>query len=167
MRILAAVAMIASLAACGEAAPDPDPAPASTQTPAATASTTAPALDLQHMTYDEFSGLIEPGLGCSFQTGEDVLFVATAAMEPAEIAQGVAKLDGEPQVLTASEQGGYEALVDGATFASDSGLTLTVTRTSEEGTPGKIETTSWPAELLATAPGRADRRYIGGYSCGA
>ena len=163
MRILTAVAMIASIAACGEPAPAPDPAPSPTATPTATLA----ALDLQPMTYDEFSGLIEPGLGCSFQTGEDVLFVATAAMEPAEIAQGVAKLDGEPQVLTASEQGGYEALVDGATFASDSGLTLTVTRSSEEGTPGEIETTSWPAELLATAPDRADRRYTGGYSCGA
>ena len=163
MRGLIAIAIIASLAACGEPAPAPDPAPSPTAPPAATPA----ALDLQPMTYDEFSGLIEPGLGCSFQTGEDVLFVATAAMEPAEIAQGVAKLDGEPQVLTASEQGGYEALVDGATFASDSGLTLTVTRSSEEGTPGEIETTSWPAELLATAPDRADRRYTGGYSCGA
>ena len=163
MRIITAVAMIATLAACGEPAPAPDPAPSPTVTPTATLS----ALDLQPMTYDEFSGLIEPGLGCSFQTGEEVLFVATAAMEPAEIAQGVAKLDGEPQVLTASEQGGYEALVDGATFASDSGLTLAVTRTSEEGTPGEIETTSWPAELLATAPDRADRRYTGSYSCGA
>ena len=163
MRILTAVAMIASLAACGEPAPAPDPAPSPTATPTATLA----ALDLQPMTYEEFSGLIEPGLGCSFQTGEDVLLVATAAMQPAEIAQGVAKLDGEPQVLTANEQGGYEALVDGATFASESGLTLTVTRTSEEGTPGEIETTSWPAELLATAPDRADRRYTGSYSCGA
>ena len=163
MRILTAVAMIASLAACGEPAPAPDPAPSPTATPTATLA----ALDLQPMTSEEFSGLIEPGLGCSFQTGEDVLLVATAAMEPAEIAQGVARLDGEPQVLTASEQGGYEALVDGATFASDSGLRLTVTRTSQEGTPGEIETTSWPAELLATAPDRADRRYTGNYSCGA
>ena len=163
MRILTAVALIASLAACGESAPAPDPAPSPTVSPTATLS----ALDLQPMTYDEFSGLIEPGLGCSFQTGEEVLFVATAAMEPAEIARGVAKLDGEPQILTASEQGGYEALVDGATFASDSGLTLTITRTSEEGTPGEIETTSWPAELLAIAPDRADRRYTGNYSCGA
>ena len=163
MRKLAAVAMIASLAACGEPSPAPDPAPS----PTAPSKATLAALDLQPMTYDEFSVLIEPGLGCSFETGDNVLFVATAAMDPAEIAQGVAKLEGQPQILTASEEGGYEALVDGATFAADSGLTLTVTRTSEEGTPGEIETTSWPAELLTTAPNRADRRYSGSYSCGA
>ena len=154
------------LSGCGEPAqPAPDPDPREKITPSPTESSSR--LDVQSMTYDEFSPLIESGLGCSFSAADDTLLVATAAMGEAVVAKGVVKLGGEPQVVTAQESGGYDALVDGATFSDDGGLSITITRTSEEGTPGEIETTSWPAEMVAGKSGQAPSSYTGFWACGA
>ena len=154
------------LAGCTQAEPAPEPSPSTGAS--VTRGDPGDQPGLQTISYDQLSSMIEPGLGCSFATEDDrLLFVATATMEPAEIAQGVIMAKDAPEVVTAQEEGGYEALVDGATFTATDGASVTITRTSEEGTPGEIETTSWPAELDYESGQGVKRRYIGSYSCGA
>ena len=168
--LVVAPALLA-LAACQAETPAPSAAETSAA-PAAETSTqpSAPAkpLEFETMTYDEFSPLIESGTGCSFSTTDDILvLVSTAEVRPDAVAKGVVKLNGEPQVVTASESGGYEALMDGASFTGADGLSITVTRTSDIGTTGEIETTSWPATLMAERSDGGTASYEGIYGCGA
>ena len=164
-----------SLAACGDSAPDTPPteAPASAnQTPAPEPSANdAPASDiaLRPIVYDQFSPLIESGLGCSFEdAGGNLLFVATAPDEGGATAEGVIDSGSGARVVEADRAGGYSALVEGGSFTGASETTVTVTRESGEGTPGEIETTAWPARLVVRGEGGGQRAYDGGqWACGA
>lgn len=162
--------ILLALAACQSEAPTPsstDTAVDPAGQPSAQPSASAAPVAFQSMTYEEFSPLIESGLGCSFSADDETLLVATADLGEGVVAKGVVKLDGKPQVVTAQESGGYDALVDGATFSGSDGLSLTVVRTSDKGTPGEIETTSWPAFMTAERVDGGTARYEGIYGCGA
>ena len=78
------------------------------------------ALALQPIDYAEFSTLIEPGLGCSFQAeADELLLVATAMDEREDVAEAVVKTDAEAFVIKATQPGGYNALREnGATFTN-------------------------------------------------
>ncbi|MCV0383981.1 MAG: hypothetical protein K5799_11080 [Erythrobacter sp.] len=128
-----------------------------------------PAFGLEPLAYDEFSPLIEPGLGCSFdaQSG-DTIFVATAPDNPEAVAMAVIKAGTVPVLLEASDAGGYATLQSGGSFSNGMGLFVTITRNPDEGTLGEIETTSWPARLAVHSAEGLKREYAGGiYACGA
>lgn len=125
------------------------------------------ALGLRVIAYDEFSPLIEPGTGCSFQTSRgELVFVATAEPGGSDNAQAVINAGDGPRVLQ-GEAAGYEGLVEGGEFSGDGDISLTIVREDGAGTPGEIETTSWPATLTLTGKDGAERIYGDGvYSCG-
>ena len=132
---------------------------------------TAPdvALALQPIVYAEFSKLIEPGLGCSFQAETDVLLlVATAMDEREDVAEAVVKTDAEAFVIKATQPGGYNAMREnGATFTKGSDLSIVIERNPGEGEPEGIESTVWPATMTVRQNGMK-RTYTGGrWSCGA
>ena len=175
-RILPLAAAALALAACSgseseaPAAPPGDEitAPPAPSTPSPTVPEQAPPV-LEPMVYEEYTSLIEPGLGCSFSTADErLLLVSTAPMDESAIAEAVVKRDGKTMVLRAQDAGGYDALVNGATFAGEGALSARVERLPGEGTPGEIETTSWPATLTVMAHGETGTVYPEGkWNCGA
>ena len=127
------------------------------------------ALALQPIVYAEFSALIEPGLGCSFQAeADELLLVATAMDEREDVAEAVVKTDAEAFVIKATQPGGYNALREnGATFTNGVDLSISIERDAGEGVPEGIESTVWPATMILRHDGMA-RTYTGGrWSCGA
>ena len=171
MRKALILTLALSLAACGDSAPDA-PATEATATPAPEPSQTADSdsdIALRPIAYDQFSPLIEPGLGCSFEDADgNLLFVATAPDERDATAEGVIDSGSGARVVEADRAGGYSALVEGGSFTGASETTVTVTRESGEGTPGEIETTAWPARLVVRGEGGGQRAYDGGqWACGA
>lgn len=149
------------------------PAPAKTVKPAAETAPGQPAVTapaLKPIAFDQFSSLIEPGTGCSFESAaQDLLFVATAgAASDAQAAEAVVDAGDGPQVLTASETGGYEALLDGARFTGKDGLVVAVRRDSSVSQSTGMETTAWPGSMEISVGDGPVTTYSGGqYSCGA
>lgn len=169
------------LAACGpEAAPPTDPEPR--VVPTGPADTPPPperepeplapggsGPQLQPMRFEEFSTVIEPGLGCSFalRDSDAALFVASAGDERSERPQGLVKLRDTLVPLRSDSAGGYQALVGGAGMRSEA-LSVRVDRAEGDGEQVGIETTRWPATLTVTQDEGGTTVYRPGwYSCGA
>ena len=173
MRTCIACILSASLFACGKPG-DTEPAP---QEPKGVApvTTTVPPLSaippgLSPLSYDQFSALIEPGTGCSFSSvDEKLMFVATAPVDPAATAEAVISPEQVgPIVLRADTPGGYDALVKGGSFTDGTGHRIKITVEPGPAMRGEIETQSWIAELVYTAPGNARVTFSdGSWSCGA
>lgn len=128
-----------------------------------------PEFGLKPIVYDEFSPLIEPGLGCGFEAvSGDTIFVATAPDDRYAVAKAVVKSGAAPVVLEADRAGGYEALQKGGSFSDGMDLSVTIRRDPGDGTLSGIETTSWPARLTVRGEEGLTREYARGvYSCGA
>ena len=171
MRNALILTLALSLAACSDGAPD-TPETEASATPAPEPSQTADSdsdIALRPIAYDQFSPLIEPGLGCSFEDADgNLLFVATAPDERDATAEGVIDSGGGARVVEADATGGYNSLVEGGSFTGASGTAVTITRDGGEGTPEGIETTAWPARLVVRGEGGGQRAYDGGqWACGA
>ncbi len=168
-----AIAAVMSLAACAEAEPPADAAERPPGSAATEGAETAPASELsetsptlQPMVFDEFSTVVEPGLGCGFSADEQTLFVATADPRDEVRAEGAVKLDGRLVLVTRTEAGGYDALAEGGSFRGDGGLTIGIVRAPGEGTPSRTETRAWDATLTVMHDGgRAE--LAGTWDCGA
>ena len=175
MRKALILTLALSLAACGDSAPDTpatEPPASANPTPAPEPSQTADSdtdIALRPIVYDQFSPLIEPGLGCSFEDADgNLLFVATAPDERDATAEGVIDSGSGARVVEADTAGGYNALVEGGSFTGASETSVTVTRDGGEGTPEGIETTAWPARLVVRGENSGQRAYDGGqWACGA
>ena len=120
----------------------------------------------QPIVYDEFADLIEPGLGCSFETEDGrMLMVASAPDDTAAVP--VAAIKPGPVVkLRGGEAGGYARLSEGMAFTGG-GLTVTIVRAEAGGVEAFIETTVWPAVMEVAGPGGTRVYPNGTYSCGA
>ena len=177
LAVLTAVAALA--AACTPAAEAPADQTAGTEEPVTTGpapdpsagdptgevpTDSRPVVTLQAMHFDEFSTVIEPGLGCAFEGGDAVLLVASGADSPSGGHAGVVKINGQLMRLTSSETGGYDALVDGAAF-SDARMTVTVRLSGDAATEG-YESTSRNGDLVLRY-GSTERSYPGAWTCGA
>ena len=158
---------------CAEAEPPADgtdspqgPAPAESAGAPSVSDPAAASPALQPMVYDEFSTVVEPGLGCGFSADDQTLFVATAEPRDDVRAEGAVKLDGRLISLTRTEAGGYNALAEGGSFRGDDGLTIGIVRAPGEGTPSGTETRAWDANLTVMHDGgRAE--LPGTWDCGA
>ena len=175
MRNTLILTLALSLAACSDSAPD-TPAPEAPASASATPApepgpTDAPASDigLRPIVYDQFSPLIESGLGCSFEDGDgNLLFVATAPDERDATAEAVIDSGSGARVVRANAAGGYNALVEGGGFSDGMETSVTITREDGPGQPEGIETTAWPARLVLRGEEDAERVYDGGqWACGA
>jgi S1-C subfamily serine protease len=116
------------------------------------------------MSDDEFSAVVPPGFGCSFESVEDLLVVASGPDDNTAGYDAAIKIGGEVIALTGQETGGFDALVDGGTFEG-SGVTVRIAR-SGDGRQAGIETTAWDAHLEAERNGRRSA-LTGTWSCGA
>ena len=190
--LLTCALALATLTACAESDTDnevaPDAAPnGSAATPSQTPQPTHPAAvsgdddpdlarpDVQPLTYNEYTQRIPAGSGCSFTDSRGrLLFVATADFEAEATAQGAMKLADRVFVLSANRAGGYTALSQGQFFADpkgtpyekSSGVAANIVRLPGEGTPGEIETTSWPAEMTVSMEGEGMSKFTGRWECG-
>ncbi|UVI39943.1 hypothetical protein [Qipengyuania spongiae] len=123
---------------------------------------------MKPIAHDEFSSLIEPGLGCGFETRSgDLVFVASAPSDRKAVAEAVVKATTVPIVLEASRAGGYEALRNGGSFTNGMDFSVSIMRDPGEGRSGEIETTSWSASLTIRGEEGMERVYSDGtYTCG-
>lgn len=163
-----AFAAVLSLGACAQAEP-PAEGVETPQEPAATEDVgAAPASPvLQPMVFDEFSRVVEPGLGCGFSADDQTLFIATAEPREEVRAKGVVKLDKRLILVTRTEAGGYNALAGGGSFRGDTGLVIEIVRAPGEGTPSGTETRAWDASLTVTQEGGGVAELSGTWDCGA
>ena len=165
VRLLTLTAAAALVVACAPPADDsaaaatPDPGVTEPASPAELA-----GLDVQPMTYEEFAAVVPPGLGCSFESGEDLLVVASGPDDNSAGHDAAIKIGDEVIALTGLETGGFDALVDGGTFEG-SGVIVRITRSSD-GRQAGIESTAWDAHLEAERSGR-QLALTGTWSCGA
>ncbi len=122
---------------------------------------------LQPMRYEEFSGPIGAGMGCSFvATGNtDPLFVATAE-DSAEISGRAAiKLGG--RIIVLKHDGfGIAQLEKGGFFKADN-IELRVNRSGGQPSSNSEATYFWPAKLSITKYNGGTNEYNGNYACGA
>ena len=188
-KLLCVLLLVGTTSACADPDPGPDEArermqSSATDAPTADvpsddapnaaaaeqpASAAPPEFGLKPIAYDEFSLLVEPGLGCSFETKSgDTIFVATAPDDRQAVAEAVVRSGATPVVLEADRAGGYAALQEGGSYSDGIDLSVTITRDPGEGTSNGIETTSWPARLTVRGEEGSKREYARGvYSCGA
>lgn len=117
---------------------------------------------LEAMVFDEFSSVVEPGLGCSFDS-DVVLLVASAPAEASATAQAAIKHGGVLIPLRSDGAGGFDALRGGAHFEGG-GFEVVVTPHGDERQSG-IETVSRDADLTVRRDG-AEGAYPGVWSCG-
>jgi len=122
---------------------------------------------LEMMSYEEFSGAIEMGMGCSFvaQNNVDPIFVATAE-DSAEISGRAAiKIDGRLIVL---EQKGYgiAQVEEGGLFFNEA-IEVTIDRPKMEPTSNSESTYYWNATLNVSQDEGGSNSYEGKYECGA
>jgi hypothetical protein len=158
MRFLMGVVFLVVLAGCGESAAPP--AAETVEPPAAQAS--AGTVALSALTGAEFAMPLNGELGCSFTVGESVFLVAMGNVDDGARSEALARANGVAQRLAASAIGGYDAMVEGASFVSDA-LTVEV-RTSARNEAGN-ERVAYNATLTARAGG-AVQTSDGVWTCG-
>lgn len=103
--------------------------------------------------------------GCSFVDTNDgqTLLVAKGDVVPDERAFAVINHSGEIENLSTKDSGGYDGMVEGATFVGR-GLTLRVTTDQER--PGPTERVRHSASMLVQRADGASRTYRGNWTCG-
>ena len=188
---LTASVALSALAACTESDTDNQAAPAAlnetatrpsnqvqSEEPITSSGDDDPELsrpDVQPLAYTDYNQRIPAGSGCSFADAKGrLLFVATADFEADTTAQGAVKLADRVLALSANRPGGYNAVVRGQFFAdpkrtpyeNSSGVGVNVVRLPGKGTPGEIETTSWPAEMTVSIEGEGISKFTGRWECG-
>ncbi|QJB68407.1 hypothetical protein [Parasphingorhabdus halotolerans] len=122
---------------------------------------------LQPMSYQEFSGPIEAGAGCSFKTEFDrsPLFVATSEDVADKHGRAAIKLNDTIVVLAHSGMG-LTQLEQGGVFTTDA-LEITIEHPGGEPTSEGEETYFWPATLKILQDEGGTNMYEGKYECGA
>lgn len=181
---LAAIAL-GCLAACSPEAPEGEskeeaqssPAPPTTADPGGApqaGSTTSPttggdgsAIMLSQLDQADIeANPIEGELACSFSPdGSDGLYIlARGFVADDSRAQGLVKIGDHVQRIVSSEDGGYDGMIDGASFGSQ-GITMEVTLTSDEGV-GRFEAPVMPAQLLLQRGDGTERVISGTWTCG-
>lgn len=125
---------------------------------------TAEVPELEAITFAEIVDIVEPGLGCSFLTGEDnSLLFATGEEGADKPIQAAIKMNGTMVPLIG--RGGYSTLEEGTTLSSEA-LELVIDRAEGEGK--KVdESQEWDATLTVTQDEGGTKTYEGRYSCGA
>jgi hypothetical protein len=112
---------------------------------------------------DDTAGRLGGELSCSFRAGEQLLLLASGIVASQERSEALIKRDDAVVEMTASEPGGYDAMVDGETFAADR-LTIEVRTGAENPTGG--EQVEYSATLSARDGAGGERVYEGTWSCG-
>ncbi|GAB5488703.1 MAG: hypothetical protein Pars2KO_22730 [Parasphingorhabdus sp.] len=122
---------------------------------------------LQMMSYQEFSGAIEAGMGCSFVANEndDPIFVATAEDSASSKGRAAIKLNDQVVVLT-HEGTGIAQVEKGGLFASEA-VEVTIAHPETEPTSNAEATYYWEATLIIAQDEVGSNSYEGKYECGA
>jgi hypothetical protein len=156
MRVLVCTLAFALLAACSREAPPAEPAE-TVPTP------TLAELALDPITGDApVSGRLSGELGCSFRAGEDQLLLAMGYVASQERAEALVVRGGEVVELQATEEAGFDGLLDGATFQGE-GVSVEV-KLGESIDTGH-EGSASNATLTLRADGQ-ERAYEGVWGCG-
>lgn len=169
LTLLGTVAAASLITACAEEAKAPAPAPVDAPQPVPATATGAAATTgeqrLEPMTHAEFTGVIPPGLGCSFADRRNASPLVVAAHAESG-ADAVVKLNGTLVRLEAAADG-HDALVAGPVLRSEA-LEVRILRTPGDGSQTGIESVVWPAEMIVAQDetGEIDRRQ-GEWMCGA
>lgn len=159
MRLMFCGALALALAACGQGAPPPPAEPAPPPQAQTSATGVAP---LTALTEADFATPLNGELGCSFTSGEDVLMVAKGNVDRAARSEALVKANGIVTRLNATAVGGYDGMVEGASFAADA-LTIEVSA-GARGETGNEQVT-YNATLTARS-GAEVRAYDGNWTCG-
>nr|WP_295111597.1 hypothetical protein [uncultured Caulobacter sp.] len=183
IRYVATLALVAVLAACSQQKTEDQPAapPASDEvrTPAVAPAVPAPVtaapndsptvggdgsqITLSGLTQDDFAAnKLEGELGCSFRAeGTDPLLYALGYSGLKEAAHGLVKVGDYVERIVAP--GGYDAMVNGATF-SGQGKTIKIAITGKPAGGG--ESPAYPATLTYDRADGAKRVIEGTWTCG-
>ncbi|MEP2988812.1 MAG: hypothetical protein ABJN65_08525 [Parasphingorhabdus sp.] len=122
---------------------------------------------LQMMSYQEFSGAIEAGMGCSFiaNNNDDPIFVATA--EDSASAKGKAAVKLNDQVVMLTQEGtGIAQVEKGGLFFSEA-VEVTIDHPEIDPTSNAEATYYWDATLTIAQDEVGSNSYEGRYECGA
>ncbi len=154
MRLILCAALAALAAACGQTTEVTEaPPPAAPPAP----------FSLEAMGQNDIQGQLTGELGCSFTVADDVLVVAMGNVDPNATSEALAKRAGVTSELQATATGGYDGMVEGASFTGD-GLTLAI-ETVQRSETGN-EQVAYNARLTATQNDGASRSYDGMWTCG-
>lgn len=170
--LVAALALAACSPGAEDAAPAPNPTPvAPVEAPAATSPDPGSetvggdgsAIELQALTAEDLSAENLPGeLACSFSGPDDqLLLLARGQVASGEPAIGVVKVSGYVERVAAP--GGYDAMLDGASFAGR-GKTVEVEITGPA--QGGGESPPRPGVLTYQRADGASRAFEGLWTCG-
>jgi len=154
MRLILCAAFASLAAACGQTTEVVEtPPPAAPPAPFA----------LQAIGQNDIQGQLTGELGCSFTVADEVLVVAMGNVDPNATSEALAKRAGATSELRATATGGYDGMVEGASFTGD-GLTLAI-ETVQRSETGN-EQVAYNARLTATQNDGATRTYDGMWTCG-
>ena len=159
MRSIVCATALFALGACGQNAPA---APSAQPTPPVAENSTLGVSSLSALTEADFTTPLNGELGCSFMSGDDVLLVAKGNVDRAARSEALVSADGAATRLVATEAGGYDGMVEGASFSTGA-LTVEV-QTSTRAETGD-EQVAYTSTLTAQSGGEV-RSYGGRWVCG-
>lgn len=157
MRWVICAAAVAMVSACGQTA-----APAADRAASPAPDVFADRLALAALTAEDVSGRLSGELGCSFSAAQEPLMIAMGNVDPTARSEALVKRDGAVAQLPAVAVGGYDGMVEGASF--EGGGLLVEVRTIARRETGN-EQVAYAATLTARADG-AERSYEGVWTCG-
>lgn len=122
---------------------------------------------LQMMSYQEFSGAIEAGMGCSFvaDNNDEPIFVATA--EDSAVKKGRAAVKINDQIVVLTPEGPGIAQIEKGGLYSSEALEVTIAHPDVEPTSNAKATYFWAATLTIAQDEVGSNSYTGQYECGA
>lgn len=162
MRLITTLALAAALAACSQPDVAPSDAPAVEAPASETIGGDGSALELQTLsgvTLPELSG----ELGCAFTANDDVLLLAKGNVDRAARSEALIRRGDTVEQLMATDEGGYDGMVEGARFGTR-GLVIEVATQQRNET--RNEQVAYNATLRAMRADGAERTYQGDWTCG-
>jgi len=154
MRYVLCAALAVLAAACGDNGASDDVPP-----PAPPITTVA----LEPLAGTDVQGQLDGELGCSFTVGDDVLIIAMGNVDPTDVSEALAKREGRVEELDATAPGGYDGMVEGASFSGgDLSIEVQTDLRNETGN----EQVAYAARLTVSQTDGALRTYNGAWTCG-